>query len=342
MASRVVYPFAALLCAVSAMAQSAIVPAAMNGVEGGSATNVPFGSSLACRYQCIYDANTLPWSGPRLINGLNIRADNGSPLAAGAGSAAKGYLVVSVMLSTTATSAVAASSTFADNRGQDRQWVLANYHLQLPAQPVVPVGPRPADIQLPFTTPFWFGATPVHNNQPQPANLMVEIWILSQPSRGVSDRQPRRLHRDHGVLRQPGSAGLPCPGPGGADAVDELVDGRRQQLRLDRRQLRAERAARAVAGTHGSGHAVRRVERHAAGAVVRSRQSIAAVAAVPGPGLGRARLLGHLDPAVTILASADAAGTAVFNTQLPSGSQYVGLTLFGQGLIYSQTPTRCS
>ena len=51
------------------------VPAQLAGVEGGSATNVPFGSNQACRFQCIYDASVLPWSGPMLFTGISIRAE---------------------------------------------------------------------------------------------------------------------------------------------------------------------------------------------------------------------------------------------------------------------------
>ena len=48
---------AALIPCIAVTAQSLTVPSSLAGVEGGSATNVPFGSNLACRYQCIYDAS---------------------------------------------------------------------------------------------------------------------------------------------------------------------------------------------------------------------------------------------------------------------------------------------
>lgn len=167
-----------------AQGSNVTVPAQLDGVEGGSATNIPFGSNLAYRYQCIYDADVLPWSGPRLITGISIRADNGSQVAPGTTQInGKGYLDISVAVTTTYASAATASSTFEDNYGEDLQWVVTHDHVQLPTQPVLTtVGPRPANIDLMFTTPWFFGLTPARGYQAPPANLLVEIWIHSQPS----------------------------------------------------------------------------------------------------------------------------------------------------------------
>ena len=86
--------FAAALLAASLASQDT-VPQGMLGVEGGGGTGIPFGGSQACRYQVVYDAEELPWSGPRVINGIRIRPDFNS----GAATPAKGFLDVSVLVS---------------------------------------------------------------------------------------------------------------------------------------------------------------------------------------------------------------------------------------------------
>lgn len=184
-----------LLCTAATLlgglpSQNVTVPAPLNGVEGGGGTNVPFGSNLACRYQVIYDAAELPWSGPRLINGISLRADNGSPLAAlaslpsppGTAIAAKQYLDVSVLISTSYKTSATVSGTFEDNYGTDARWVLSYARIALPAQPVLPVGPRPANIDLLFTTPWYYGLTPARPGQPAPDSLLIELWVHAQPS----------------------------------------------------------------------------------------------------------------------------------------------------------------
>lgn len=163
-------------------AQTALVPALLNGVEGGFSSNVPFGSTQACRYQVIVDAQELPWTGPRQINGIALRADNGSPGNPGPGYPAKGFLNVSIWMSTTHATAATASGVFEDNWGEDVQNVLFNHPVQLPAQPAVAAGPRPADVTFQFTNPWWYGLTPARPNKPAPTSLLIEILVLSQPS----------------------------------------------------------------------------------------------------------------------------------------------------------------
>ncbi|MDO8349061.1 MAG: hypothetical protein Q7T30_02410, partial [Planctomycetota bacterium] len=108
----------------SLAAQNVTVPAVMNGVEGGGGTSIPFGSNLACRFQCVYDAQELPWTGPRMISGISLRADNGTPTTPGAAMPAKGYIDISVLMSTTHVSSATASGTFEDNYGEDWMWCL--------------------------------------------------------------------------------------------------------------------------------------------------------------------------------------------------------------------------
>lgn len=171
------------LCfAAGLVAQVNTVPANMDGIEGGGGTGIPFGGSQACRYQCVYDAEELSWTGPRVLTGVRIRPD----LNDGAAVPAKGFLEVSVLMSTTSRNSATSSSVFEDNYGSDAVWVIQNRVIQLPAQPVVagspPVGPRPANIDLTFDAPWVYGLTPVITGLPEPTNLLIEIWIHSQPS----------------------------------------------------------------------------------------------------------------------------------------------------------------
>ena len=172
-------------CLDSARGQSATIPAMLAGVEGGSASAIPFGSNLTCRYQCIYDAEELPWTGPRVLTGIALRPDfNG-----GAATPALGYLDISVLVSTTPKSSATASPMFDENRGVDATWVMQHQVIQLPAQPAIMggSGPRPANIVFPFMVPWAYGLSPVVQGQPAPANLLVEIWIYAQPG-GIAYR----------------------------------------------------------------------------------------------------------------------------------------------------------
>ena len=165
------------LCAVG----QGIVPTSLNGVEGGGGTSIPFGSSLACRYQCIYDAVELPWTGPRVLTGVRIRPD----LNNGGLTPAKGFIEVSVLVSTTTKTAATVSDTFEDNYGSDALWVIQNRIMQLPQQPSLPAGatgPRPANIDLAFDEAWAYGLTPVTSGQPAADSLLIEIWIHNQPS----------------------------------------------------------------------------------------------------------------------------------------------------------------
>src|SRR5262245_38106063 len=165
--------------AVLAAAQNDTVPALLHGVEGGSGTAIPFGLSGAARVQYVYDSEDLPWAGPRMVTRVSLRADNTD--AGVTTFPAKGFLFVSLLLSTTATRAENASATFADNYGTDATLVIDNVPITLPAQPPLS-GPRPANIDFVLPTPWFYGLTPQRpGNQPVPANLLVEIRVHSQP-----------------------------------------------------------------------------------------------------------------------------------------------------------------
>jgi hypothetical protein len=161
-------------------AQNTTVPALLNGVEGGSGSSIPFGSNQPCRYQSLYDAVELPWSGPRLLSGLRLRADNPAP-----GTTTfpqKQFVFLSVVLSTTARRADQAATEFDQNHGTDESLVLQNVPLVLPAQPVL-AGPRPANIVLTFAQPWFYGLTPSRTGGgPPPSTLVVELQIHSQPA----------------------------------------------------------------------------------------------------------------------------------------------------------------
>jgi hypothetical protein len=170
---------ALVLFPLLAAAQNVTVPESLDGVEGGGGTSIPFGSSQACRYQCLYEVQELPWSGPRLITGIRIRPDLNS---SGTTVPAKGFLEVSVVMSTTSRTASTMSSVFADNYGTDATLVIDRQLIQLPAQPSQAAGPMPANIALTFTQPWAYGLTPVVSGLPTPTSLLVEIHIHSQPS----------------------------------------------------------------------------------------------------------------------------------------------------------------
>lgn len=159
--------------------QNDTVPALLNGVEGGSGTAIPFGTNQPVRVQYVYDKEELPWTGPRIITRVSLRADNTDPGITTF--AQKGFVFVTVLLSTTYTRAQDSSSTFEANYGSDAMVVLDNAALVLPAQPAV-AGARPANIDFVLTQPFAYGLTPSRPDRPQPENLLVELRIHSQPT----------------------------------------------------------------------------------------------------------------------------------------------------------------
>ena len=343
MTSQVARSFVAfLITCLAAFGQNVTLPSAMDGVEGGSGTNIPFGSSLACRYQCIYNANTLPWTGPRLISGLKLRADNGSPLQwATVATPAKGFLVVSVLMSTTYASALSPSSTFEDNRGIDRQWVLQNYHLQLPMQPVLnATGPRPANIDLPFTTPWWYGMVPARGNQPAPANLLVEIWIHSQPTGAY------RIDNLGGCIAPVtsfGQQGTLCASPGltppTVDSDPSMIAGTTYSWQVDDAPPNAPFVL--VIGATNQGGFLGQAAYPLPYPMFDPQNP-----SLPSPALQLANLGWsapdcwlNLDPGAgeSVFGVADANGHGVVTAGLPAGSQHVGTELFVQAFIYAQT-----
>lgn len=169
----------ALSIALPLVGQNVTVPSLLDGVEGGSGTAIPFGTNQPVRVQYVYDQEELPWTGPRFVTRISMRADNADPGITTF--AQKGFVFVTVLLSTTSVRAQDASSNFTDNYGTDAMVVLDNAALVLPAQPAVQ-GARAANIDFVLTRPFAYGMTPARPDQPAPANLLVEFRIHSQPT----------------------------------------------------------------------------------------------------------------------------------------------------------------
>jgi hypothetical protein len=96
--------------------------------------------------------------------------------------AQKGWLDVSVLVSTTDKTAATASAVFADNYGTDVTLVMNHQPLMLPAQPALATAPRPANIPFVFQVPWAYGLTPATGSLPAPRNLLVEIHVHFQPN----------------------------------------------------------------------------------------------------------------------------------------------------------------
>lgn len=315
----------------------AIVPSSLTGVEGGSGTSIPFGSNQACRYQCLYDAAELGWSGPRMISGISIRADNGSPSTPGLAMNAKGYVELSVLLSTTEVASQGMNAAFEANRGRDAQWVLLNERIMLPAQPATTPGPRVANIDLNFPAPWFYGLTPMRPNQPAPANLLVELWIVQQPAGAY---RIDNLSSCQAVAADFGNQDAACIVPGMAQGPtlttsSSMVAGGAFSWTLSNAPANA-LFLLAVNGTNQGG--------------LFGQPAMALPFALfdpnnpaaPPPQLAALRWPApgcwmNIDPVATFLGVADATGTGTVQTTIPAGRQYVGTTWYGQALAIAPT-----
>ncbi len=167
---------AAVFC--GSLTAQVIVPRTMATREGGSSTAIPFGLSQPARVLCLYDAEELPWTGPTLISGIDLRADNDVPSTTSF--AQKQYIAMHVRLSTAARRSDVASATFDDNHGIDATFVLTNSRLSLPAQPPSATAPRPCNVSIPIT-PFFFDLSPIRGPRPPPPGLAIEFRVVLQP-----------------------------------------------------------------------------------------------------------------------------------------------------------------
>ncbi len=328
-----------VVCAAAATgvaAQGVIVPAAMQGVEGGSSSSIPFGSNQGCRYQCLYDASELPWSGPRLFTGISLRADNGSSAAPGQPMAQKGYVEVSVLVSTTYREASTMSSAFRENYGADATWVVRADRIMLPAQPAAPLGPRAANIDLVFATPWWFGLTPARPNQPPPANLLVEIWITSQPAGAY------RLDNISGcasLAADFGNQGSACQLPNQPNPVlggdPSMLAGYAFSWYLDHGAPNA--PFMLVLAPTNVGNLFGQVAMPLPYPLFDPADPTQ-----PAPGLAALRWPApgcwmNVDPLAGLIGTCDATGRGVVTTSVPAGRQNVGTTIFGQALALAPT-----
>jgi hypothetical protein len=326
-------PTVVSILATVAAAQNVTVPAALAGVEGGGGTNIPFGSSQACRYQCIYDAQELPWTGPRVITGLLLRADNNTPNTP---MPAKGFLDVSVLMSTTDRTAATASATFADNRGSDATWVLQHQLLQLPAQPAWPAGPRPANVPLVFQVPWAYGLTPATPTLPAPRNLLVEIHIHAQPAGSYRVDNMGTCTAPQATF---GTIGPSCAVPGNAPIA----------LTADAAMLAGSSFAWHVANAPASmPFLVALAATNGGGLFGNPAWPLPypmfdpANPALPSPAL--AGLLWpapdcwlNVDPVAALGAVTDTAGLGTASGTLPAGRHLVGQTLYAQAIVLAPT-----
>jgi len=308
----------------------AVVPAALNGVEGGSGSSIPFGTNQAVRYQCIYDAAELPWSGPRTFSAISLRADNS---VAGA-IAQKGFVVVTVLMSTTAVTAASASTRFADNWGPDAMYVINAIPMMLPAQPAV-AGVRPCNIDFVFQTPWAYGLLPARpGGAAQPNNLLIEIEISSQPAGAyridnIGNCQSQQVEF--------GNQGPLCAAAGLAPLA--LVPGASMQAgsAFTWTIRNAEPSAPIIVG----------VDLTSTGTFVGLPLPVAlfdpAGPMLPPPGLAAVFRFGapdcwvNVSPVVVLTAVADATGVAVATTTIGGSRLLVGQSFCAQALAYSQT-----
>lgn len=334
----VLLPFTLSILATVVAAQGTIVPAVMNGLEGGGGTSIPFGSNLACRYQCIYDAEELPWTGPRLITGISIRADNGSPTAPGAAMLQKGFVELSVLMSTTYQSSGTMSGTFLENRGNDATWVMLSERIMLPAQPVTTApGPRPANIDLNFTTPWFYGLTPGRLHQAPPANLLIEIVIASQPSGAyrVDNLSGCQAQASDFGNQDPGCTVPGIAGPPTLSTGTTMLAGSPFSWTLNNAPANAPFLLMLNLTNTGGlfGQAALPLPYPMFDPLNPSQ---------PSAGLSALRWSApdcwlNVDPVGSLLGVCDATGTGSVVTQIPAGRQYLGLTLYGQAIAMAQT-----
>jgi len=185
----------ALATSAAAGQQPAVVPASLAGVEAPSSTSIPFAFNRSARWQNMYDAVELPWTGPRILNGMRIRPDNSVPGTTT--QPLKQFLQVYLTVSTTTDTAFGASPTFEDNLGGDATQVIDNARLSLPAVGPVATGPMPFAIDLPFDRPWVFDTSPVRGSGSHSPGFMFDMRIEVQPSGSY-------------ILDSPGSCAIPA------------------------------------------------------------------------------------------------------------------------------------
>ncbi|MFN3243459.1 MAG: hypothetical protein ACE37K_18290 [Planctomycetota bacterium] len=320
----------------AAPAAQNIIPTTMDGIEGGGGTNIPFGGSQACRYQVVYDAEELPWTGPLVINGIRIRPDFNN----GAASPAKGFLDISVLVSTTHRDSATSSSDFDDNYGTDAQWVIENSLVQLPAQPPISTGsgPRPANIDLPFTTPWIYGLTPATQSLPAPDNLLVEIHIHSQPS---GSYRVDNLSSCTAPTAEFGNVGPACSFTGNGPVLltgdVSMLAGANYTWRVDDAPPLAPFLVAINLTDQGNVFNIPGFALPYPLFDPANPSQPSALLQAAGLPWSAPDCWFNVDPAASYGGATDANGSGLVTAALPAGREFVGTTFYAQAIVYAQT-----
>ena len=329
----------ACLCLLSfaALAQNDTVPSLLNGLEGGSGTSIPFGLAQPVRIQFVYDSEELPWTGPRVISRLSLRADNVDPTVTTF--AQKGFVFVSLLLSTTSRKAEATTTSFEENYGTDATLVLDNVPIMLPFQPAL-AGVRPANIDFVLPTPWIYGMTPVRPNTPAPTTLLVELRVHSQPVGAYridnvgSCAIPPVAFGSNGPLCIPAGA-APLQLVGG----NSLVAGAAYTWTISNATPSAATFLMIGVETTGSLFGVAAlplpVPLFDVANPLRANPAITAIA--PGLIHGAPDCWIDLLPIDTMFALANAAGEATVTVSISANRELVGESLYAQAIGYTQT-----
>jgi hypothetical protein len=168
---------AAALASGTLIAQTVTIPAGTATAEGDSANNFPWGrGNGTLRHQCVYGSTNFTGQGlvdPLRITRLKWRLDAG--LARSFSGAT--YNPATVRLSTSPLGALAASATFAQNRGTDLVTAFAGAAVMTTGSSAPP-GPGPFVLDLPLQTPFDYW--------PRRGDLCVEVQFAAGAFSGAT------------------------------------------------------------------------------------------------------------------------------------------------------------
>lgn len=319
------------------LSQNATVPALLNGLEGGSGTSIPFGTSQPVRVQYVYDQEDLPWQGPRAVARVSLRADNADPGVTSFPQ--KAFVFVSLLLSTTSVRAADASSVYEDNYGADAMVVLDNVPMALPAQPALP-GVRPANIDFVLPVPWFYGLTPARPGAPAPANLLVELRVHSQPTGAY------RID-NVGSCQSPstafGNQGPACAPPGGLalslQPGASMVAGGSFTWTI--RNATPNGLCLLFLGTRTTGPLGGQPSLPLPVPLFDAANPLAGnpalVQLLPALQYGAPDCWINLEPADALFATADGAGTANVTIALAADRSFVGAAISAQAVAYTQT-----
>jgi hypothetical protein len=188
-----------------------------------------------------------------------------------------------------------------------------------------------------FPAPWFYGLTPARPNRPAPDNLLVEIWVHSQPAGAY------RLDNLGGciaVASDFGNQGPACTVPGAAAAptlgtAEAMMAGSNFAWTLQHGPANAPfvltLAASNLGGLFGQ-----------AAFPLPYPMFDPANPTQPAPALATLRWPApdcwfNIDPGPMLFGVCDTTGQGIIHTALPAGRQNVGQTLFGQCIILAQT-----